>query len=705
MARLLSALTARDVGELSGVGAKAKEALGVLGVDNILDLLTFYPRRYIDRSQQIQIADLLPGSEAMVLARVEKVASRRTRNGRSMVDVKISDDSGSLTVTFFNQAWRTRQLVSGREAVFFGKVDSYRNKLQMTNPLVDLIGNRTGKIVPIYPQSSKANINSENIFLFASEAAQRAGEFAEPLTEAVRDELDLMPRTWAFNNVHAPESIGAAYAARKRLAFDELLRLQTILALRKRAFEREAGGISHVVDSPLVKGFLHGLSFDLTNAQLRTINEIQADMATSIPMHRLLQGDVGSGKTVVAVAMLLTAVEGGHQGALMAPTEVLAEQHFVSVRRMCEGLTVDEPGSLLQSRPVAVALLTGRATAAERKKVLAGLANGTIDVLVGTHALLTEGVAFNSLGAVVIDEQHRFGVEQRSALREKGTSGIPDVLVMTATPIPRTAAMTIYGDLDVSSLDEMPRGRMPIETSRAVVPDEINNAWAAVRAAVGRGEQAYVVCPLVSESDRVQAKSAVAEFERLCAQDLAGLRLGLMHGQMPAIEREAAMEAFRNHETDVLVATTVVEVGVDVPNATVMVIEDAARFGIAQLHQLRGRVGRGDKASRCFLLGEPETDDGNERLEALVGSTDGFELAEVDLELRGSGSIMGTRQKGRTDLKLASLRRNGREMIKAARKTAFDIVDADPTLAGNPTLLDDISELVDEEEREFLFKS
>ncbi len=420
-------------------------------------------------------------------------------------------------------------------------------------------------------------------------------------------------------------------------------------------------------------------------------------------MHLLLQGDVGSGKTVVAVTALLTAVAGGYQGALMAPTEVLAEQHALGVRALLAGTTVpSEEGTLFAERELRVELLTGRATAKERREISAGLASGAVDIVIGTHALITEAVEFNRLGVAVIDEQHRFGVEQRAALRGKGDD--PDVLVMTATPIPRTAAMTVYGDLDVAVLDELPPGRTPIVTTWARGEMEEAGAWAAVREEVAAGRQAYVVCPLIEGSEKIQAASAIETYEELAAGHLHGLRLALMHGQVAAKEREATMAAFRAGEIDVLVATTVIEVGVDVPNATVMVIVNADRFGLAQLHQLRGRVGRGADASRCFLLGEATTPDGEERLGAMVQTTDGFALAEVDLEIRGEGTVMGTRQKGRNDLKLASLRRD-LNLVVAAREVAFEMVDRDRGLEDHPLLRDEVRLLIDDDEAEFLFKS
>tara|TARA_B100001939_G_scaffold346711_1_gene366141 strand:- start:1564 stop:3054 length:1491 start_codon:yes stop_codon:yes gene_type:complete len=493
-----------------------------------------------------------------------------------------------------------------------------------------------------------------------------------------------------------------ATAARRRLAFDELLRVQVELVRRKRELERTSQGIEHVVGGELVERFVGALPFPLTMAQRRTIDEIANDMASPQPMHRLLQGDVGAGKTIVAVAALLNAVSGGHQGALMAPTEVLAEQHGSGVKALLDGLVVVDGDNLFGERPLRVELLTNRVTGQDRREVLAGLADGSVDIVIGTHALIQEGVEFGSLGAVVVDEQHRFGVEQRAALRAKSDGVVPDLLVMTATPIPRTAAMTVYGDLEVSALDELPPGRTPIATHWAAGPLSEANVWASVRDEVETGRQAYVVCPLIEESENLEVASAEETFEQLAAGELSNVRVGLLHGRMSSAEKEATMEAFRARELDVLVATTVIEVGVDVPNATVMVVLDADRFGIAQLHQLRGRVGRGEHASTCWLMTTSE--DANPRIEALVASTDGFELAEIDLELRGEGTLMSSAQKGRSDLRLASLRRD-RELIEQAREVAFRIIDDDPELAQSDVLRSEITLLLSEREGDYLTKS
>ncbi|MGA7756821.1 MAG: ATP-dependent DNA helicase RecG [Ilumatobacteraceae bacterium] len=700
-----------DVGRLRGVGDKKRSSLALLGVENLLDLVTFYPRRWVDRSNEARIADLVPGSEALVLVTVRSVTKRTTRNRRTMVTANVGDGSGRMEVVFFNQPWRERQLREGLQIALFGKPDVYRGGLQMSNPVVDLIGDRTGRIVPIYPQSEKAQINTWEIAGWVEEALRRCRDrgIADPLPADICNRLGLRARYDALGSIHLPESIAEKEEARRRLAFDELLRVQLVLVLRKRAMEREQRGLVHAIDGELVRRFYDALPYELTGAQRRAIGEIEADLAAPHPMHRLLQGDVGSGKTVVAVATMLAAVQGGHQAALMAPTEVLADQHAAGVRALLTGVSVPDPGNLFGDRPLRVELLTNRVTGAERREVLTGLADGMVDIVIGTHALIQDAVDFASLGAVVVDEQHRFGVEQRAALRAKTVGdAVPDMLVMTATPIPRTAAMTVYGDLDVSVLDELPPGRTPIVTKWAEGPLLEAEVWADIRNEVAAGRQAYVVCPLIGESEKLEVASAEETFERLAAVELAGLRLGLLHGRLTSAEKEATMESFRTGQLDVLVATTVIEVGVDVPNATVMAILDADRFGIAQLHQLRGRVGRGAHASRCWLVTQQPADGeigaGNPRVEALVATTDGFELAEVDLDLRGEGTLMSTSQKGRSDLKLASLRRD-RHLVELAREVAFEIVDADPDLAAHPGLADELALLFSERDEAFLSKS
>jgi ATP-dependent DNA helicase RecG len=707
VARRLTQLAGIPVTELAGVGPKKAEGLTELGIETVLDLLMHYPRRYIDRTNEALIRDMVVGEEAMVLGTVKRVEKRQTRQRRTIVQVDVTDGSGYLRCTFFNQPWRATQLKAGTQAVFYGKLDVFQGRKQMTNPVVDLIGDRTGRIVPIYPQSEKAQLTTWELGGWVEEALRRAGTLDDPVPAWVLDRFDLVDRDAALRGIHVPESGEEAKVARKRLVFDELLRIQLVLVRRKRELEATSVGIAHDTSGALLRRFHEQLPYTLTGAQVRAIAEIEADLAKPVPMHRLLQGDVGAGKTLVAVSALLVAVQGGHQGALMAPTEVLAEQHFLGVRALLEGFTLASDGDLFGERPLRVELLTNRTTAAQRTKLMERLAGGEVDILIGTHALIQEKVTFKSLGVAVIDEQHRFGVEQRAALRTKGAA-VPDVLVMTATPIPRTAAMTVYGDLDVSVLDELPPGRTPIKTVWARGPLEEETAWARVREEVAAGHQAYVVAPLIEESEKLEARSAEEAFEQLRAGELAGLHLALLHGRVPAKDKEQVMGAFRTGEVDVLVATTVIEVGVDVPNATVMVILDADRFGIAQLHQLRGRVGRGGSESWCYLLGAGNTPESEERLAALERTTDGFELAEVDLDLRGEGTIMGTRQKGRNDLRLASLRRD-REWVARARDIAFELVDAG--IDQHPQLEEELEALLPEGEddidagTEFLFKS
>ncbi|MBG7603370.1 MAG: ATP-dependent DNA helicase RecG [Actinobacteria bacterium] len=709
----MTALTLRDladidVARLKGVGEKKQASLAAIDVSNLLDLLTTYPRRWVDRTNEARLADLVPGEEALVLVTVRSVSKRMTRNRRTMVNVNVGDGSGRMDLVFFNQPWRERQLRVGLQIALFGKADIYRGGLQMSNPVVDLIGDRTGRIVPIYPQSEKAQINTWEMAGWIEETLRRCRErgITDSVPSSVLQRLGLMSRYDAFTNIHLPESIKDKENARRRLAFDELLRVQLVLVLRKRKMERDERGFGHSVDGDLVRRFYEALPFPLTGAQERVIEEINTDLAAPHPMHRLLQGDVGSGKTIVAVATMLAAVQSSNQAALMAPTEVLAEQHATGVRALLADVSVPDSGNLFGDRPLRIELLTNRVTGADRKEVLLGLGDGSVDIVIGTHALIQEAVDFSSLGAVVVDEQHRFGVEQRAALRAKTVdSAVPDMLVMTATPIPRTAAMTVYGDLDVSVLDELPPGRTPIKTHWANGPLMETGVWAEVRDQASEGRQAYVVCPLIGESEKLEVASAEETLERLAHDELSGLRLGLLHGRLSASDKEATMESFRSGDLDVLVATTVIEVGVDVPNATVMVILDADRFGIAQLHQLRGRVGRGEHESTCWLVTQQHEDgDGNTRIEALVATTDGFELAEVDLDLRGEGTLMSTSQKGRSDLKLASLRRD-RKLVELARQAAFEIVDSDPDLAGHLDLGDELQLIFSESDEEFLSKS
>jgi ATP-dependent DNA helicase RecG len=719
------------VGQLRHIGEKRTAALESLGISNVFDLLTVYPRRYIDRTHQIDLSDLNVGDEAAIFGEIVKVNARRTRQGRAMVDVTVSDAGETLKVVFFNQAWRERQLTLGVQALFFGKVTEYRSQRQMTNPVVDVIvgalgeerdPSRVGRVVAIYPASGKAGLTSWEMGGFIEESLRRAGPLFDPLTEEVREPLRLLDRTRAYWGIHLPDDVADTIPARRRLVFDEFLRLQLLLALRRQRLEASSAGIRHTFAisdldvkpgalvapvASLVRRFLAGHRFALTGAQRRVLEEIAQDMSGPLPMHRLLQGDVGSGKTMVALTAMLASLDGGRQAVLMAPTEVLAEQHVASLRRDLEGSTTRDEAALAGERGLNVQLLTGRVRAKERQAVLAGLETGAIDIVVGTHALLSDELRFRSLGIIVIDEQHRFGVEQRAQLRDQGRrrskeDADPDLLVMTATPIPRTAAMVLFGDLDVSVLDEMPAGRRPIATSWAKSDEEVRACWQLVRDEVAAGRRAYVICPLVEGSEKVEATSAVEERTRLATHELRGLAVGLLHGQMKSAEKEEVMNEFRAGELSVLVATVVIEVGVDVPEATVIVIEDAWRFGLAQLHQLRGRVGRSDIQSYCVLLGTPPSEDGELRLEALVATNDGFALAETDLEMRGEGTLLGARQQGRSDLRLANLKRD-KDLLEQAHEMAASMVED-----GGEALIameDELRLFVDEDEAAYLFKS
>ena len=705
---------------LKSVGdGKRAESFGKFEVQNLLDLLTHYPRRWIDRTKEATIASAIEGADSLVIGEVKSVTAppRGGRGGPSRVTATIADESGRLSIVFFNQPWRERQLKIGSFVAVFGRLGSFNGTKQMANPTVDILGDpdeRPRPIIAVYPQSEKIDLPSWLVLKAVDEtlARCRARGIHDPVSAAMRKKYKLMDRQSALIGIHVPETFAEKEMARRRLAFDELLRVQLVLVMRKRAIERDSVGIQHKTNGQLVSRFYQHLPYQLTGAQHRVIAEIESDLAGPHPMHRLLQGDVGAGKTIVAVAAMLTAVQGGHQGAIMAPTEVLAEQHAVGIRQLLQGLVIPDADSLFGEREVRVELLTSSVTAERRRDVLAGLADGRVDIAIGTHALIQETVVFHSLGVVVIDEQHRFGVEQRAALRAKGegAGAVPDVLVMTATPIPRTAAMTVYGDLDVSVLDEKPPGRTPIVTRSAQGEDQVEEVWADVRAEAAAGRQVYVVCPLIEESEKLEVASAEETIERLAHGELRGLKLELLHGRMSSAEKEQVMNRFRSGETDVLVATTVIEVGVDVPNATIMVILDADRFGIAQLHQLRGRVGRGVHASRCWLVTTAkEAEDqliaeSNPRIDALVESDDGFYLAEVDLELRGEGTLMNKEQKGRSDLKLASLRRD-RELVELARDAAYEIVDADITLSKQPELRSELALFLKPEDEEFLFKN
>jgi len=700
----LTRLSEVPTSAVKGIGPKGSEALANNGIRNVADLLHHVPHRYIDRSTNSPIARVPIGEEVTVIGEVQSVSTRRPRRNLAIIEARIADESAAIKAVWFNQMFRERQLSDGAQVALSGVVESFRGALQMKSPDVDVLntaseGLLTGRIVPIH--SSVAKISPGVMRRAIHNALKRS----RPIEDAVPAEnlamLGLMARDEAFAVIHFPEELAEVEPARRRLVYDELFRLELALALQKRRQMQDAAGVEHVLNGDLVGQFRGGLPFDLTRAQKRVLAEIESDLSSGNPMHRLLQGEVGSGKTVVAISALLHGIEGGWQGAIMAPTEVLAEQHYLGVLSLLAeaGLSPDlhDEGAQLgmeslfseDGPAVHLALLTGSAATTNyrpditRADLLEDVSSGQVDLLVGTHALIQDGVHFHQLGVAVVDEQHRFGVAQRVMLKEKADVVDPDLLIMTATPIPRTLSMTLYGDLDVSIIDEMPPGRTPVQT-RLLSKLEENLAWDKVVAEVSEGRQAFVVCPLVEESTKVEAAAATAEHERLAAL-MPELRIGLIHGQLRSKEKESVMAAFRDGAIDVLVSTTVIEVGIDVPNATVMVIEDADRFGLSQLHQLRGRVGRGEHPGTCLMLSDPTTTEGEDRLEAMVSTTDGFRLAEEDLRIRGQGTVFGTRQSGIKDLRLADILEDF-DLLVSARRDAFALVDTDPSLSGHPEL-------------------
>ena len=661
-----------------GVSAALARTLEeAFGYRTVRDLLEHYPRRYLTRGELTDLAHAKKGAEVTLVGTVRNLAKKQPRRNLRILEVRVVDDSGAWVCTWFNQPWHAQRLTVGTVAAFSGKLAWKAGRLGMANPGYEVL--REGddpegfanEVIPVYPASKE--ISSGRIRRAVGALLDRYGDVPDFVPERLRRAHHLPDRAAALEAIHRPADRAEATRARDRLVYDELFVLQVGLALRRRALEAGQHGRALQTDGDLTKRLLDSLPYQLTGAQTRAMAEIGADLARTKPMHRLLQGEVGSGKTIISLWTLLCAVQSGMQGAIMAPTEVLADQHGINLRGLLEPL--GEGGGLFGGPRVEV--LTAATTGAARQRILDAVAAGEVDLLVGTHALLSEGVEFRRLGAIVVDEQHRFGVHQRVRLREKGDS--PHVLIMTATPIPRTLALTLYGDLDVSTLDELPPGRTPIATHVVADVTLRERAYARVREEVAAGHQAYVVCALKDESDKVEIRSAKAEAERLRAEVFPDLRVGLVYGDMPAKEKEATMDRFRAGEVDVLVSTTVIEVGVDVPNATVMLIEDADRFGLSQLHQLRGRVGRGQAPGLCILFADPLTDEGRARMDAIARTNDGFELANEDLRIRGEGTVFDARQSGLSDLKLARLI-DDFDWVQRARRDAFALVEADPEL-------------------------
>ena len=661
----------QPVTALKGIGPKIAQQLERLGAPTIGDLLYVFPRRYDDYTLMKPIGQLKYGEQVTIVGTIWETRTRRMRNNQVLVQSIISDGTGKVQATWFNQKWLADKLRAGMQVVISGKVDQFLGRFVFNSPEwepLELEPLRTRRIVPVYPLTQGLNSNKMRDIMRVA-VYEWGGRVPDPLPESICRRLDLYLLPEALLQIHFPDGREELHQARRRLTFDELFLLQLGMQAHRHEW-RSQPGISLPLEPATLVRFRNAFPFELTEAQRRVIREIADDVARDVPMNRLLQGDVGSGKTIVAAAAMLIAAKAGAQAALMAPTEILAEQHYRSLRDILEPLDVS------------VRLLTGSTPAAEKEQIYADLASGKAQIAIGTHALIQAGVTFNRLALAVVDEQHRFGVDQRQALRDKGAiteqgQPNPHVLVMSATPIPRTLALSLYGDLDVSILDEMPPGRQEIKTRWLQTRDR-ERAYTFISRQAENGRQAYVIYPLVEESDKIDAKAAVDEYERLQKEVFPDLNVGLVHGRLKSDEKEAVMRAFHDGVIDILVATSVIEVGVDVPNSTVMLVEGANRFGLAQLHQFRGRVGRGQYQSYCLVIADNETGDAEERLSALEQTNDGFVLAEKDLEIRGPGEFFGRRQSGLPELRLASLL--DMNMLALARAEAEKMFAVDPNL-------------------------
>lgn len=656
---------------VKGVGPARAALLGELGITTVRDLLLHLPRRYEDRSHPAPLARLEEGQEKTVLVRVDHAEVVRTRKGTVLVRAGLIDATGAAHAIWFNQPYLAQRLSRGTRLCLHGRVERAGRGLQFVSPEMELLRDgeeflHVNRIVPVYPATEGLAQRSLRSIIWNA-LDRYSASMPEVLPQAIRERMRLPRLTDALRSVHFPSEAGAQVGARRRLAFEELFVLQLGVLLQRREADQTPRGAFYGPWDALVERFVQSLPFPLTRAQRRIIGQILEDMRGPVPMNRLLHGDVGSGKTVVAAAALVASVGGGYQAALMAPTEILAEQHRLTLER------------LLARVRIPVFTLTGGGDASTRAAALAAATSGEPCLTVGTHALLEDRVAFSRLGLVVIDEQHRFGVVQRSRLREKGPA--PDVLVMTATPIPRTLALTVYGDLDLSALDEMPPGRSPVATlvrgasARPAI-------YRFAREQVGAGRQVFVVCPTIDEAEAGPARSALEVARELSEGPLAGLSLEVVHGRLAAAQRAERMEAFRAGSVDVLVATTVIEVGIDVPNATVMIVEDADRYGLAQLHQLRGRVGRGAERSYCVLIADPRTEEGRQRLEVMRSTSDGYVIAQQDLVLRGPGDVLGVRQHGIAGLRVADIIADA-PLLEEARAEAEALLQHDPKLASD----------------------
>jgi ATP-dependent DNA helicase RecG len=652
-----------------GIGPKSAKTLKKLDLETLGDLLWHLPRRYDDYSKLETINRLWYGQEVTVIATVENVNVRPVRSGRlKLVEAVVSDGTGTLNVTWFNQAWIATRLRPGKPIVLSGKIDQYLGRLTMNSPEWEPLERdqlHTNRIVPVYPLTS--GVTARWIRRVINSVVTRlAPRIPDPLPKSVLTSAELLPLSTALKQVHFPDNWDILKRAQHRIAFDEMLLLQLGVLEQKNSWSTLATQPLKV-DKGQIDEFKKALPYELTKAQQRSIDEMLADLSSDHPMNRLLQGDVGSGKTVVAAIAIAVAAANDSQSAIMAPTSILAEQHLHTMLEILPSATSIEAAD--------IRLLLGATKEEEKAEIREGLETGAIKLVIGTHALLEDPISFQRLALAIIDEQHRFGVEQRAALRVKGDN--PNLLVMTATPIPRSLALTVYGDLDLSVIDQMPPGRRPVET-RVMDPIERGRAYNFIQSQIEKGRQAFMIFPLVEGSDKVQAKAATDEHERLQKEIFPELKLGLLHGRMKQADKESTMAKFRSGDFDILVSTSVVEVGVDIPNATVMLVESANRFGLAQLHQFRGRVGRGTHKSYCLLIPDAEAEMDNERLKAMEGTNDGFELAEVDLNHRGPGEFLGKRQSGFSELKAARL--TDIRLIDKARRVAQEIFDRDPQL-------------------------
>ena len=733
-----------DLGQLLSrvVGGKTAKALEkAFGMTTVDDLLRHYPRRYAQRGILTELATLDEGATVTVLADIQEVTVRRMRERRgTILEAIVTDGQGTLALTFFNQKWRENELRPGRRGLFAGQISTFRGKRQLAHPNClllpdgvdddpEAIAAFASELIPFYPATS--NVTSWQIADAIRVVLDTLGDLPDPIPDEVRQDECVIGLAQALAQIHRPANNAELGQAQDRLRFEEAFVLQVVLAQRRAEMALMPATARVVGDGPLQRAFDRNLPFELTRGQVAVGEEIAVDLAASHPMHRLVQGDVGSGKTVVALRAMLGVVDAGGQAALLAPTEVLAVQHYRTITSMLGPLS---QGGMLggDANGTKVALLTGSQRTATRRRELLDVISGDAGIVVGTHALIQDTVQFRDLGLVVIDEQHRFGVEQRAALAAKARGDLrPHVIVMTATPIPRTVAMTVFGDLDVSTLRELPAGRCPVATHVVPVREQpalVRRAWARVREEVDAGRRVFVVCPRIGDDDprapdddiatqdrgiageESTAASVISVAAKLADGELAGLQIGVLHGRMTGEEKDDAMRRFARDSGDsrieVLVATTVIEVGVDVPNATAIIIIDADRFGISQLHQLRGRVGRGSLPSLCLLFTEmPQGSPARARLDAVAATTDGFELAQLDLELRREGDVLGSSQSGvRSSLRLLEVVRD-EDVIVRARAAAVSIVEADPTLVSAPGLLSAIHALVPDEQADFMEKA